>query len=115
MSLTHMQKSQTFTQQTAFINNFSNGYFPINPTNAGNIELNQSLKKLNKKRRTVSFSRDVDIINVDSWKKYNFDVLDRGGCMAWDEKKLKEQKEQHEKELALKKQQKEEGCQCIIS
>ena len=72
------------------------------------LKSHKSLNKLGRKK-TVSFSNSVSIINVDCWKKYNIDVSESGGCFAWDYKKNKE-KEEEEK----KKKEKEDGCICII-
>ena len=72
------------------------------------LKSHKSLNKLGRKK-TVSFSNSVSIINVDCWKKYNIDVSESGGCFAWDCNKNKE-KEEEEK----KKKEKEDGCVCII-
>ncbi len=74
------------------------------------LKSHKSCNKLGRKK-TVSFSNGVSIINVDSWKKYNIDVSESGGCLAWDYNKIKEKEKENEEQ---KKKQKEEGCVCII-
>ena len=80
-------------------------------TSKGNqqiISSSNSLKKLLKKK-SVSFSTGISIIDVEKWKHYNVDVSAVGGCSSWDIKKNEEKyNNQHSK------RNKEEGCVCII-
>ena len=87
---------------------------PINIVNNLGVENEKKIsrqKSLNKfgRKKTVSFSNNISIINVDSWKSYNIDVSESGGCMAWDIKKNEEKRMEEEK----KRKKLEEGC-CII-
>ena len=101
-NLTPIQRSYSCVQPIQFNKNFS----LISETGLKN---RKSLNKFGRKK-TVSFSNNVSIINVDSWKKYNIDVSESGGCLAWDYNKNK-QKEEEEKK---KKKKDEDGCICII-
>ena len=73
-----------------------------------------SHKSLNKfgRKKSVSFSRNIDIVNVDSYKSFNVDVSITG-CLEWDRKKIEERKKKEEEEKR-KREEKEEGCTCII-
>ena len=75
--------------------------------NESGLKSHKSLNKLGRKK-TVSFSTGITIINVDNWKKYNIDVSESEGCFAWDKEKNKEKREE-----AKKKKEKEDGCVCI--
>ena len=79
-------------------------------TNTSTLKSHKSLNKLGRKK-TVSFSNSISIINVDCWKKYNIDVSESGGCLAWGNNKRKEERE---KEMARKKKEKEDGCTCTM-
>ena len=88
---------------------------PINIVNNLGVENEKKIsrkKSLNKlgRKKTVSFSNNISIINVDSWKNYNIDVSESGGCMAWDIRKNEEKRAEEEKK---RKKLEEEGC-CII-
>ena len=104
-NLTPMQRSLSCTQPIQFNNNNKNLSF----TNESGLNRRKSLNKLGRKK-TVSFSNSISIINVDSWKRYNIDVSESGGCLAWDYNKNK-QKEEEEKK---RRKQNEDGCVCII-
>ena len=78
--------------------------------NSTTLKSHRSLKKLGRKK-TVSFSTGISIIDVDCWKRYNIDVSESGGCLAWDNKKNQEKREREE---AKKKKEKEDGCVGII-
>ena len=77
--------------------------------NTSSLKTHKSLSKLGRKK-TVSFSTNVSIINVECWKSYNMDVSESGGCFAWDINK----KTEKEKEKENKKKEKEDGCVCMI-
>ena len=90
--------------------NFQRSISLIEPLSKGNEQkmcCHKSLKPLTKKK-TVSFSTGISIIDVEKWKKYNVDVSTVGGCSSWDIKK-NEEKYQEER-----KREKEDGCVCII-
>ena len=82
---------------------------PLSKGNQQIINNDKSLKKFGRKK-TVSFSTGISIIDVEKWKKYNVDVSTSGGCSSWDIKK--------NEEIYNKQQEKgyknEEGCVCII-
>ena len=103
--LTLIQRSLSCTQPIQN-NNIKQNFSLSNPTT---LKSHRSLKKLGRKK-TVSFSTGISIIDVDCWKKYNVDVSE-SGCLAWDNKKNQEKRE---KEEAKKKKEKEDGCACII-
>ena len=52
-----------------------------------NISINNK-SNLNKKKKKVTIKEDVDIINIETWKKFNMDVSQSGGCPEWDKKKI---------------------------
>ena len=66
----------------------------------------RSSNKSLRRKKSVSFSTNVSIIHVDSWKKYNVDVSESGGCTAWDIKKNEEKRLEEEK----RKKKEEESC-----
>ena len=105
-SFTPIQKSLSSTQPISFNNSIRNSL--IEEKQLGS---HKSLNKLGRKK-TVSFSTNISIINVDNWKSYNIDVSEVGGCLAWDMKKNEERRK--EKENKKKKEEKEDGCTCII-
>ena len=78
--------------------------------NSSTIKKHKSMNKLGRKK-TVSFSNSISIINVDCWKRYYIDVSESGGCMAWDNNKKRQERE---KEMEKKKREKEDGCACIM-
>ena len=100
---------KALTQPISFNNNIS-----LRNTLENNKTLtsHKSLNKLGRKK-TVSFSTNISIINVDNWKSYNIDVSEVGGCIAWDAKKNEEKRRKQEEEERKKKLE-EDGCQCII-
>ena len=71
-------------------------------SNLGNSAMSrhQSLSKMGKKRKTVSFNGGVSVVNVEKWKKYNIDVSSSGGCMAWDYAKNEEKRKLMEERKA---------------
>ena len=75
---------------------------------SNNNEKRKSLKSFGRKK-TVSFSTGISIIDVEKWKKYNCDVSAVGGCSSWDIKKNEEQRK-----IIEKKEKEEDGCVCII-
>ena len=98
------QRSLSSTQPISVNNNILGNSLENNK-----LASHKSLNKFGRKK-TVSFSTNISIINVDNWKSYNIDVSESGGCMAWDMKKNEEKRREKEK----KKKLKEDGCQCII-
>ena len=76
-------------------------------SNLGNSAMgrHQSLSKMGKKRKTVSFNGGVSIVNVEKWKKYNIDVSSSGGCLAWDSVKNEEKNK-----LLAKRREEMGGC-----
>ena len=83
----------------------------IEPLSKGNQQIINNDKPLKKfgRKKTVSFSTGISIIDVEKWKKYNVDVSAVGGCSSWDIQKNEDlYKEQQSK------RNKEEGCVCII-
>ena len=78
--------------------------------NSTTLKSHKSLKKLGRKK-TVSFSTGISIIDVEKWKNYNVDVSAVGGSSSFDIKKNEEKKEIEEPK---KKKEKEDGCVCII-
>ncbi len=94
-----IQKSLSTTFPTSINNNFTNSF-----------SNGKSLNKFGRKK-TVSFSNKISIINVDNWKSYNIDVSEVGGCMAWDMKKNEEKRLEEERR---KKKLEEDGCHCNI-
>ena len=44
------------------------------------VELKPNLKK----KKRVTIKKDIDIINIEDWKKFNIDVSISGGCPEWD-------------------------------
>ena len=105
-NFTQMQRSLSCTQPIQFNNNDNKS---LSFTNESGLNRRKSLNKLGRKK-TVSFSNSISIINVDSWKRYNIDVSESGGCLAWDYNKNK-QKEEEEKK---RRKQNEDGCVCVI-
>ena len=103
-NLTPMQRSLSFNPT------IQNNKNDESIRNLNNLKSHKSLNKLGKKK-TVSFSTGISIINVDNWKRYNIDVSASGGCLAWDNNKNKEKREKEEEK---KKKEKEDGCVCII-
>ena len=104
-SFTPMQKSLSSTQPISFNNSIRNSLLEEKQLGS-----HKSLNKLGRKK-TVSFSTSISIINVDNWKSYNIDVSETGGCFAWDMKKKEEKRKEEENR---KKQKEEDGCTCII-
>ena len=51
-----------------------------------NSEKNNILKesKLLKKKKKVTIKKDVEIINIETYKEFNIDVSISGGCPEWD-------------------------------
>ena len=49
-------------------------------------EKNNILKesKLLKKKKKVTIKKDVEIINIETYKEFNIDVSISGGCPEWD-------------------------------
>ena len=41
-------------------------------------------KPILKKKKKVTIKNDIDIINIEAWKKFNIDVSESGGCPEWD-------------------------------
>ena len=37
-----------------------------------------------KKKKKVTIKKDIDIINIETWKQFNIDVSKSGGCPEWD-------------------------------
>ena len=100
-----LQRSQSFSQPMNYNNCLRNSL--------GNDNMLTKRKSLNKfgRKKTVSFSTGISIVEVEKWKKYNVDVSETGGCMAWDAKKNEERRKAEE---AKKRKKEEDGCQCII-
>ena len=86
-----MQKSLSTTFPTSINKSFTNSFLNEKP-----LASHKSLNKFGRKK-TVSFSNKISIINVDNWKSYNIDVSEVGGCMAWDMKKKEEKRLEEEK------------------
>ena len=87
----------------------------IEPLSLGNEnKMNLYKPKLNKlgKKKTVSFSTGVSIIDVEKWKHYNADVSKEGGCSTWDIRKNEERYKKKEEEERRKKT--ENGCVCLV-
>ena len=105
------QNQRKLTEPITFNNNISLRN-SLEKENNKKLKSHKSLNKLGRKK-TVSFSTNISIINVDNWKSYNIDVSEVGGCMAWDAKKNEEKRKKHEEEEKKKKLE-EDGCQCII-
>ena len=101
-----MKKSYSTTEQSTYINNFRNSL-----KEEKKLESHKSLNKFGRKK-TVSFSTNISIINVENWKKFNTDVSEKG-CWDWDIKKNEEKKRQEEEERRKRKKE-EDGCQCTI-
>ena len=107
-SFTTIQRSQSFSQPIVFNNNcLKNSLGDENMLNR-----RKSLNKLGRKK-TVSFSTGISIVEVEKWKKYNVDVSEVGGCMPWDAKKNEERRKKAEEEERQRKKN-EDGCQCIM-
>ena len=102
---TLLQRSQSLNVPS--FNNNNNLRFSLG--NEKKLLSHKSLNKLGRKK-TVSFSNSISIVNVDNWKSYNIDVSESGGCMAWDQKKNEQKRLEEER----RKKQVEEGCQCIL-
>ena len=81
---------------------------PLSKENQQILNNDKPLKKFGRKK-TVSFSKGISIIDVEKWKKYNVDVSAVGGCSSWD---IKKNEEKYNKQQAKRFQ--EEGCVCII-
>ena len=105
-SSTIIQRSQSFSQPINYNNCLKDSL-----GNDNMLERRKSLNKLGRKK-TVSFSTGISIVEVEKWKEYNVDVSETGGCMAWDAKKYEERRKA--KEEQNKKKKEEDGCQCII-
>ena len=105
MSLLPFHKSLSSTQPTIADNSLKNIL-----QDEKNLNKHCSLNKLGRKK-TVSFSTNINIINVDNWKSYNIDVSETGGCLAWDMKKNEERRKEEQKK---KKKEEEDGCVCIV-
>ncbi len=98
-----IQRSLSFNQPMSY-NNKNNIFIEETP-----LKSHKSLNRLGRKK-TVSFSENIDIINVDNWKCYNIDVSETNGCFSWDKSK----NEIKRKEVEKKNKKKEDGCICII-
>ena len=107
-SFSVIQRSQSFSQPISFNNNCLKN-------SLGNENMLNRRKSLNKlgRKKTVSFSTGISIVEVEKWKKYNVDVSEVGGCMAWDAKKNEERRRKKEEEERQRKKQ-EDGCECIV-
>jgi hypothetical protein len=42
---------------------------------------------LKKAKKKVTIKNEIDIIDIEVWKKYNIDVSETGGCSEWDKNK----------------------------
>ena len=84
----------------------------IEPLSKGNEQKINSAKTLKQfgRKKTVSFSTGINIIDVQNWKKYNVDVSKEGGCSTWDIKKNEEKAKLEEE----KRKKQEDGCVCIM-
>ena len=82
---------------------------PLSKGNEQKINASKSLKQFGRKK-TVSFSTGISIIDVEKWKDYNVDVSKEGGCSSWDIKKIEEKAKLEEE----KRKKEEDGCVCII-
>ena len=100
-----MKKSYSSTEQSSY-NNIRNSL-----KEEKKLANHKSLNKLGRKK-TVSFSTNISIINVENWKKFNIDVSEKG-CWDWDIKKNEEKKRKEEEERRKRKEEKD-GCQCTI-
>ena len=47
-------------------------------------EIDKEKPKQLKKKKKVTIKKDIDIINIEAWKKFNIDVSETGGCPEWD-------------------------------
>ena len=45
-------------------------------------------KTIAKKKKKVTIKKDIDVINIEAWKKFNIDVSASGGCPEWDHQKI---------------------------
>ena len=45
-------------------------------------------KPIVKKKKKVTIKKDIDVINIEAWKKFNIDVSESGGCPEWDHQNL---------------------------
>ena len=81
---------------------------PLSTGNEEKVNIRKTLRPLGKKK-TVSFSTGISIIDVENWKKHNVDVSTIGGCDSWDIKKREEKLKEERK-----KEKQEDGCTCII-
>ena len=37
-----------------------------------------------KRKKKVTIKKDIVVINIEVWKKFNIDVSETGGCPEWD-------------------------------
>ena len=41
-------------------------------------------KPIVKRKKKVTIKKDIDVVNIETWKKFNIDVSESGGCPEWD-------------------------------
>ena len=41
-------------------------------------------KPIVKRKKKVTIKKDIDVVNIEAWKKFNIDVSESGGCPEWD-------------------------------
>ena len=99
--------SYSSTEQSSYINDFRNSL-----QEEKKLANHKSLNKFGRKK-TVSFSTNISIINVENWKKFNIDVSEKG-CWDWDIKKNEEKRRKEEEEERRKRKEEKDGCQCTI-
>ena len=44
----------------------------------------KGIKPIVKRKKKVTIKKDIDVINIEAWKKFNIDVSQSGGCPEWD-------------------------------
>ena len=44
----------------------------------------KNTKPIVKRKKKVTIKKNIDVINIEAWKKFNIDVSESGGCPEWD-------------------------------
>ena len=101
-----LKKTHLSIEQSSYVNSLRNSL-----QEEKKLSNHKSLNKFGRKK-TVSFSTNISIINVENWKNYNTDVSEKG-CWDWDLKKNEEKRLKEEEERKKRKEEKD-GCQCAI-
>ena len=102
------------SQNTANIIKKKSNIKSFNFFNLGNNKLNKSKHK-NINMKKVKFNKDIAIIDVESWKKYNVELTSGEYQEDFDGENDANKKEKGQKDKNIKKNKKEHiSCICLI-